>query len=141
MTDLQFFNVLTHALQALDTLQRNQQALFRQKVDFLCEMISAASEVSQTTARKHKLGAKVKATLSSNDGHSDLYAWREIFTLWIEAEIFESSAERDRGERTVDEAEKRLKAFAGELTKRGLGDKRTLKVNLPFTSDRGETDY
>lgn len=86
-------------------------------------------------AHRHRLGTKAKAILTSNDGHSDLYAWREVFTLWIEAEIFESSAERDRGERTVEEAEKRLKAFAGELTKRGLGDKRTLKVRLVWLVD------
>lgn len=57
----------------------------------------------------------------------DLYAWREIFTLWIEAEIFESSAERSRGERTVEEAEARLQAFANEVVKRGLGDRRTFR--------------
>jgi len=134
LQSFQFFNVLTHALQALDTLQRNQQALFRQKVDHLCTMISAASDYSAASAQRHKIGAKAKAILTSSDGHSDLYAWREIFSLWIEAEIFESSAERDRGERTVEEAEKRLKAFAGELTRRGLGDKRTLRVgpSLPL---------
>ena len=57
----------------------------------------------------------------------DLYAWREIFTLWIEAEVFESSAERTRGERTVEEAEARLQAFAHEVVKRGLGDRRTFR--------------
>lgn len=57
----------------------------------------------------------------------DLYAWREIFTLWIEAEIFESSAERTRGERTVEQAEVRLQKFADEVIKRGLGDRRTLR--------------
>lgn len=53
-----------------------------------------------------------------------------MFTLWIEAEIFESGAERDRGERGIEEAERRLKAFAGEVTRRGLGDRRTLKVSF-----------
>lgn len=57
----------------------------------------------------------------------DLYAWREIFTLWIEHEIFESTAERTRGERTVEEAEKRLGSFANEVVKRGLGDRRSMK--------------
>lgn len=57
-----------------------------------------------------------------------------MFTLWIEAEIFESGAERDRGERGIEEAERRLKAFAGEVTRRGLGDRRTLKVRNAFTS-------
>lgn len=92
-------------------------------------MISSASKPSNPTlTQKGSLGKKVKASFSKEDGHSDLYAWREIFTLWIEAEIFESGAERDRGERTIEEAERRLKAFAGELTRRNLGDRRTLKV-------------
>jgi hypothetical protein len=57
----------------------------------------------------------------------DLYAWREIFTLWIEHEIFESNAERTRGERTVEEAQARLQTFANEVVKRGLGDRRTIR--------------
>ncbi|CDZ97748.1 ring finger protein [Phaffia rhodozyma] len=127
-SDLEFFNVLTHALNALDNLQRNQQAIFRKTVEHLCESISSASKPNDPTIHsKNSLGAKVKASFSKHDGYSDLYAWREIFTLWIEAEIFESGAERDRGERSIEEAEKRLKAFAGELTRRNLGDRRTLK--------------
>lgn len=47
--------------------------------------------------------------------------------MWIEAEIFESSAERSRGERTVTQAEERLKKFAEKVVKRGLGDRRTMK--------------
>ncbi|WWC90391.1 uncharacterized protein L201_005325 [Kwoniella dendrophila CBS 6074] len=57
----------------------------------------------------------------------DLYIWREIFSLWIESEIFESNSERTRGERTLEDSEKRLKIFANEIIKRGLGDRRTLK--------------
>jgi hypothetical protein len=72
---------------------------------------------SATVARKPPVKASKK----------DLYAWREIFTLWIEHDIFESSAERTRGERTVEQAQARLQAFANEVVKRGLGDRRTIK--------------
>lgn len=64
---------------------------------------------------------------SQRASKKDLYAWREIFSLWIEHEIFESSAERTRGERTVEEAQSRLQVFANEVVKRGLGDRRTIK--------------
>lgn len=110
----------------LDNLQRTQQALFRKTVDHLCRTISAAAR--PPTSSTSTLGAKLKR----GDGHTDLYAWREVFTLWIEAEIFESGAERTRGERSVQEAERRLKAFAGEVTRRGLGDRRTFKVRIRF---------
>lgn len=50
--------------------------------------------------------------------------WREIFQLWVQAEIFESTRERDRGERQVEEVERRLEGFVREVDKRGLGDGR-----------------
>lgn len=59
---------------------------------------------------------------------SDLYAWREIFQLYVESEVFESMSERDRGERDILDAEKRLAAFAARVTERGLGDTRKLKL-------------
>ena len=47
--------------------------------------------------------------------------------MWIEAEIFESSSERQRGERTLEQAEVRLHKFAEEVVRRGLGDRRTMR--------------
>jgi hypothetical protein len=69
----------------------------------------------------------------ARDRKSDLYAWREIFQLWVECQIYQGGAtERERasgesGIRDVAEAEKRLGMFASEVVKRGLGDRRTLK--------------
>jgi hypothetical protein len=59
---------------------------------------------------------------------SDLYAWREIFQIYLEAEVFEAVGERTRGERTVEESEKRLQQFAERVTQNGLGDKRKFKL-------------
>jgi len=50
---------------------------------------------------------------------SDLYSWREIFQLYMEAEVFESMRERDRGERSVEECERRLGLFVDRVTRRG----------------------
>jgi hypothetical protein len=47
----------------------------------------------------------------SSGGKSDLYTWREVFQLYVEAEVFEGIGEVNRGERSVEEAEKRLQAF------------------------------
>lgn len=144
-SDMAFFNLLTAALTSLSTFHAEQQLLFRQSVDRLCLLISQSISPSSngpevlaipfTPSPGDDSDAPTAGTVARiTPGNSaakyskkDLYAWREIFTLWIESEIFESSAERTRGERTVDEAEKRLQGFASEVVKRGLGDRRTMK--------------
>ncbi|KAK4687106.1 E3 ubiquitin-protein ligase BAH, partial [Tremellales sp. Uapishka_1] len=108
-SDLAFFNLLTSALTSLSTFHQSQQAVFQQSVTNLCRQISQSIQPENKSFTK------------------DLYAWRTIFTLWIEAQIFESSSERDRGERTIEAAEGRLQVFANEVVKRGLGDRRTIK--------------
>jgi hypothetical protein len=57
-----------------------------------------------------------------------LFTWREIFQLYLEAEVFESVSERDRGERTIEDSENRLTLFAERVAARGLGDRRKLKL-------------
>jgi hypothetical protein len=136
-SDVEFFSLLSQALTGLSALHDTQQTMFKASVARLCRLISQSISPESgvkplrnvnAVVNKVKLKGKkdlVPSTVLSYT-KSDLYAWREIFTLWIEAQIFESSAERDRGERSVEEAEKRLKAFAAEVVKRGLGDRRTL---------------
>ena len=139
-SDVAFFQVLCQAMVSLSELHTKQQELFNTAVKHLCSLVSS-SIVPQSnntiirnihlpvTKRKGESDAYDSAhTPGASSYHkSDLYVWREIFTLWIEAQIFESSAERDRGERSVEQADKRLKAFASEVVKRGLGDRRTLR--------------
>jgi hypothetical protein len=97
--DTEFLDTLTGALSNLTTLQENQRRQFEQNTEALC------NSVSQVT--------------SPYGNKNDLYAWREIFALWCELQIFESQREKDRGELSVDETELRLKKFAEELAKRG----------------------
>lgn len=138
--DVAFFQVLCQALVSLSELHAKQQQLFNTAVQHLCTLVSS-SIVPQhgggIIRNIHLPAGKRRSesntydpahTPGSSSYHkSDLYVWREIFTLWIEAQIFESSAERDRGERSVEQADARLKAFASEVVKRGLGDRRTLR--------------
>lgn len=133
-SDEAFFNVLTAALRSLSEFHKEQQEQFRKATAALCAMISASIQpgdgvmVLPTPLNSSPVDGLVKYEYhTSTPSQKDLYAWREIFSLWIESEIFESQAERDRGERTVDEAERRLKLFANEVVKRGLGDRRTIK--------------
>lgn len=130
-SDQAFFSMLTAALMSLSAFHLAQQAAFRAAVESLCRLISqsiqpqSSVEILPTPLTPSTTVTRIGPT--SKASRKDLYAWREIFTLWIEAEIFESGAERSRGERTVDQAETRLQKFASEVVKRGLGDRRTMK--------------
>ncbi|KAK1220116.1 hypothetical protein PQX77_017155 [Marasmius sp. AFHP31] len=64
----------------------------------------------------------------STTNKSDLYSWREILQLYVEAEVFENVSEAHRGEHSLEESERRLKAFAERVTQRGLSDGRELKM-------------
>ena len=138
-SDVAFFNLLTTALTSLSTFHAAQQELFRQSVELLCGMIRASIQPGASPTILATPFTPTPDTAMSSSSHStgkksqtksskkDLYVWREIFTLWIEHEIFESTAERTRGERTVEQAQERLQKFANEVVKRGLGDRRTIK--------------
>jgi hypothetical protein len=99
-TDNEFLSLLANALASLAALQVAQKLQFTQAVELLAREVSNVSSPSRPK--------------------SDLYIWREIFSLWIEAEIFESERERDRGERTTEEVEKKLDWFVDQVAKRKL---------------------
>ncbi|PWN53937.1 hypothetical protein IE53DRAFT_383516 [Violaceomyces palustris] len=97
--DTEFLDTLTGALSNLSNLQTSQRETFIAETESLC---SAVARVASPYATK-----------------SDLYVWREIFSLWMDHQIFESQREKDRGELSIDESETRLKRFADEMAKRG----------------------
>ncbi|BEJ15724.1 hypothetical protein CspHIS471_0503290 [Cutaneotrichosporon sp. HIS471] len=132
-SDMAFFNVLTAALTSLSRFHAAQQEQFHADVEALCKSISDSITPGDTvtvlpTPLNSGPGTVAKYKYKSvTPSQKDLYAWRDIFALWVEAEIFESSSERTRGERTIEEAERRLHAFAAEVVRRGLGDRRTIR--------------
>lgn len=133
-SDVQFFNVLTAALTSLSQFHAAQQEQFRADVDRLCRSISQSIMpgdgviILPTPLNSAPQDSAVTPYIyKTSPSQKDLYAWREIFSLWIESEIFESSSERDRGERSVDEAERRLQAFANAVVRKGLGDRRSIR--------------
>lgn len=97
--DTEFLDTLTGALANLTSLQSTQKHDFVEGTENLCNSV-----------------ARVASPYASKN---DMYVWREIFSLWVEMQIFESEREKDRGELSVDESEARLKRFAEELAKRG----------------------
>ncbi|CAD6885482.1 unnamed protein product [Tilletia controversa] len=97
--DTEFLERLTGALQRLSHIQQQQRTQFVAATENLCSSIARVASPYATP--------------------TDMYVWREIFALWVDSQIFESSREKDRGELTVEESEARLKRFAEELAKRG----------------------
>ncbi|KAJ7025555.1 SPX domain-containing protein [Mycena alexandri] len=131
-SDSAFFQLLATTLQSLSDHLLEMQAQFVKTLQQLTITVSnSARPVSSTSSsfRAHSAfksdagGVRIDAS-----SKSDLYAWREIFQLYVEAEIFESVGERKRGDHSVEESEKRLKQFAERVTDRGLGGGRKLKL-------------
>ncbi|KAK4057410.1 hypothetical protein OIO90_001479 [Microbotryomycetes sp. JL221] len=99
-TDNEFLSLLAKALASLAGLHAVQ------KLNFTKSVSNLSTQVSQVS--------------SPNRPKSDLYIWREIFSLWVETEIFESERERDRGERSVEEVDIKLNWFVDQVAKRKL---------------------
>ncbi len=114
--DAEFLDSLTGALANLSEVQQTQKEAFVADVENLSSAIARAA--------------------SPFASQNDLYTWREIFSLWMELEIFESARERDRGELSVDESETRLTRFAEELAKRGWTTETEQDVAARHSADK-----
>ncbi|KAF9515370.1 hypothetical protein BS47DRAFT_1381548 [Hydnum rufescens UP504] len=108
-TDAAFYQRLETAIQLLAEHQKRTQEEFSHTINTLARDLSHVTHPS------------------SRSPTSDLYPWRQILQLWMETGIFESNIEKDRGERDVEAAARRLVLFANEVSKRWLNDHRTLK--------------
>lgn len=123
--DSEFFRMLRRETAKLEQLQKSQQQQLRDQIQQLGLELAAMKDSSS----KDK---KAKANIE---------AWREIFRLYTESQIFFSSHEQDAGARDVEHAQKQLELFSSQLTKqRGLSLKldgnarasldRFLRINL-----------
>jgi hypothetical protein len=105
--DGEFFELLAQALANLEAFQLKQKAAFADSVETLSRDIARLSSPTRT--------------------RTDMYAWRAVFSLWIEGQIFESERESDRGEHSVQDAESRLQWFADQVGRRQLARMMKLK--------------
>ncbi|KAK0206748.1 SPX domain-containing protein [Desarmillaria ectypa] len=134
VSDSAFFQLLSTALKAMSDHLATVQLEFSQTLHDLSRTISDSARPASATAsgfRPYSIlthpGAITIGTAGSAK-KTDLNAWREIFQLYVEIEPFESVSEASPGERSVGESEKRLKLFVEQVTQRGLGDERQLKM-------------
>lgn len=106
-SDSEFFQMLRQELSSLDALQSHERDGLTWEVNSLARDISRVA----IPAGGYKT--------------SDLYAWREIFEMYIEAKIFFSTDERDGGSRNSSVAQSQLQIFTDKLD--GQGSIRKLK--------------
>ncbi|TFY51555.1 hypothetical protein EVJ58_g10503, partial [Rhodofomes roseus] len=124
-SDSAFYQLLTQALQILSSRLTAVRLDFESKLHALSRSISLAARPMSATHsfRAHSAHATNPSAIDVQTpshipfaaGKSDLYAWREIFQLYMDAEIFESHAEATRGERTIEDAEAHMAMFLEQL--------------------------
>jgi hypothetical protein len=100
--DFEFFRLLSAGISSIDSIQANQKTELSSRVINLGESIVMVTRPSQ------------------NRCPSDLYAWRELFSLYQEASVFFATTERDHGARTVEKARERMLWFSNQLASKHL---------------------
>ena len=141
-SDIAFFNVLMSAVNSLSTQLATKHSEFMTELKDLSKSISnSALPVSQTDATYKPFSVSddpatinipsTKAAFRSKlDAGSDLYLWRELLGLYVDAEIFDDVSERNHGERSVDDAEVHMAKFLERVEKDGILSGKSKKANL-----------
>ena len=138
VSDTAFFELLYSALETLAS------HLLVVRANFVEDLRTLAASLSHTAIPQHSSSSHFHPSsrlseispvspfstsfIPGGKSKSDLYAWREIFQLYVDSEVFEGMREKDRGERDIVEAEERLALFAERVTGMGLSDERKLKL-------------
>jgi E3 ubiquitin-protein ligase BAH len=104
-SDARFFGLLQTDVTQLDTLQDEERQSMNDKIKAL------GTEIAQVAKPR-------KGVL--NLSKSDLYRWREIFELYLAAQVFFSTYEIAGGLRKSEKAQKQLVWFQEEVNKRQL---------------------
>ena len=107
-SDSRFFGLLQTDVTQLDALQDEERQSMNDKIKILGTEIAGVAK-----PRKGIL----------NLSKSDLYRWREIFELYLAAQVFFSTYEVTGGLRKSEKAQKQLVWFQDEVNKRQLPQK------------------
>lgn len=109
--DGEFFNILKTDVTSLDALQEEEQKSME------TDIVALGQEISSVTR-------------PSKFAKSDINRWREIFELYLDAQIFFSSHERDHGSRSSAKALQQLVWFQSEMQKRDIMKKFKVPASL-----------
>lgn len=113
-SDAQFFNILQTDVVELDSLQTQERQSMNDGIQLLGNEIARLARPRKGVIQFAK---------------SDLYRWREIFELYLAAQIFFSTAETATGPRDSEKARKQLVWFQDEVSKRQLLQRFKLKAS------------
>ena len=131
-SDTAFFDLLTSAMNGLSTRLNTVHSEFMVDLAGLSNSISASAlPISQTDPSYRPFSVDddpgaidVPSTKSvfrpKLDSRSDLYLWRNLLNFYVDAEVFDSIAERNRGERSVEDTEIRMTRFLERVKKSGV---------------------
>lgn len=113
-SDSKFFDILQTDVTNLDSLQTEEQTCMNNNIAVLGNEISELAKPQKGFVRFSK---------------SDLYRWREIFELYLSAQVFFSTTEASGGGRNSAKAQKQLIWFQDEVSKRQLPHKFKLEAS------------
>lgn len=141
-SDAAFFELLTNAVDTLSTQLTTVRSEFMVGLADLSKSISdSAIPISQTDASYRPFSINddpgsidIPSTKSvfrpGLDARSDLYLWRRLLDLYVDAEVFDSIAERNRGERSLEDTEVRMAQFLERVEKSGILHGKSKKAHL-----------
>ena len=141
-SDAAFFDLLTNAVDTLSTQLTTVRSEFMAGLADLSKSISdSALPISQTDTSYRPFSAgddpgaiDIPSTKSvfrpGLDAKSDLYLWRRLLDLYVDAEVFDSIAERNRGERPLEDTEVRMARFLERVEKSGILHGKSKKAHL-----------
>jgi E3 ubiquitin-protein ligase BAH len=99
--DSEFFTRLQAEVATLDTLQAGEQTALTGQI------IALSNDITSLTK-------------PSKFNKTDLYRWRELFDIYLQAMVFFSTHEKDRGTRDSTTAARQLQWFQAEVVKRNI---------------------
>lgn len=99
--DAEFFKTLQSDVAVLGDLQAGEQTALADEIATLSKDIASVTKPSRFSK-------------------TDLYRWRELFDIYLQAMVFFSTHERDRGTRDSKTAAKQLDWFQNEVVRRGI---------------------
>ena len=142
VSDKAFFDLLTSAMNSLSTQFTAVHSEFMADLEVLSKSISnSALPRSQTDPSYRPFSVNddpgTISIPSTNaafrpklDAESDLYLWRRLLGLYIDAEVFESAAKRNRGDRSLADAEIRMTDFSKRVEEEGVLRGKSKKAHL-----------
>ncbi|KAL1899197.1 hypothetical protein Sste5346_003119 [Sporothrix stenoceras] len=124
--DSEFFGLIYRDMAELERIGHAEQVAITAEVVALGQEVSAVAQPERK--KRNWFGGSTSeksngstTTVAHHKYASDLTRWRELFELYLDAQVFFSTRERDHGKaRTSAEASKQLDWFQEQVKRRGL---------------------